>query len=192
MAAILPHVREGDAIRNPFNGETFVFTHVTEDPASARFDLLIEPGGMTTGTGRHHLHPFADEEFTVRHGWLRVSMAGRWHMLGPGETLRVSKGTPHLFRNGHAGETLVATRFVPGQQFLRFFLNMALSVTRHPEWYDARGEPPLALQALVLHAFHGHGYSADHPVWLQRAVFAALAPAARRKGYTLQVPPRPQ
>ena len=68
MAAILPHVREGDAIRNPFNGETFVFTHVTEDPASARFDLLIEPGGMTTGTGRHHLHPFADEEFTVRHG----------------------------------------------------------------------------------------------------------------------------
>jgi hypothetical protein len=62
------------------------------------------------------------------------------------------RGTPHLFRNGHDGETLFTAVFKPGHDFLRFFLNMAMNTARNPQWYDARGEPPLALRALTLHA----------------------------------------
>lgn len=180
----------GTRLRNAFNGETLVFTHIDEDADEARFDVLIEPGGMTTGTGRQHLHPNSDEEFAVRSGRLRVMVDGAWRELGPGESVVVPRGTPHLFRNGHDGETLVTTRFRPAHDHLRFFLNMATSTAANPHWYDSKGEPPLVLRALALHAYRGHAYGHGIPVWVQRLLFAVLAPVARLKGYRLAVPPR--
>jgi hypothetical protein len=100
------------------------------------------------------------------------------------------RGTPHLFRNGHDGETLFTAVFTPGDDFLRCFLNMAMNTARNPQWYDARGEPPLALRALTLHAFHGHAYGSGIPVWFLKLLFAAPSPIARLKGYSLAVPPR--
>jgi quercetin dioxygenase-like cupin family protein len=180
----------GTAIRNPFNGETFIFTHVDEGAPEFEFDVRIEPGGMVTGTGRQHLHPYADEEFIVRQGRLRLQVAGFWRELGPGESILVPRGTPHLFRNGHDGETLFTTRFRPAMQFFRMFLSMSTNNEKHPEWYDARGEPPLPLQALTLHAYRGHAYGDGIPVWVQRLVFAVLTPVALLKGYRLAVRPR--
>ena len=184
-----PLVTAGRRIRNRFNGETFIFTHACEDARAFQCDVLLEPGGLLTGTGLHHVHPFADEAFLVRSGALVLSIAGERRTLGPGESFVVRRGVPHLFRNGHAGETRVTVRFTPGQQFLRFFLNMALGTADHPEWYDERGEPPLLLRALALHAYAGHGYAAGIPVPLQRALFASLAPLARLRGYRLSVRP---
>jgi quercetin dioxygenase-like cupin family protein len=185
-----PLVPEGTRIRNAFNGETFIFTHVSEDSSIAEFDVYLEPGGMLTGTGMHHVHPCADEEFTVFQGKLCVVVNGERQRLGPGESLSVSRGTPHYFRNGHEEETLFTARFRPGQQFLRFFLNMSLGTANHPEWYGASGEPPLLLRALALHAYADHGYAAAIPVWLQKGVFAVLTPIALLKGYRLSVAPR--
>lgn len=180
----------GTRIRNAFNGETFIFTHVDETAETCRFDVFLEQGGMTTGTGRQHFHPNADEAFIVREGALRVMLDGTWHTLGPGDSLTAPRGTPHLFRNGHDGETLFTATFTPACDHLRFFLNMALSTAIHPDWYDDRGEPPLPLRALALHAWRGHAYGDGIPVWVQRAVFAALTPVALLRGYRLAVPPR--
>lgn len=190
MTPDLPLVPQGHRIRNAFNGETFIVTHVLEDAEAFQFDVHLEPGAMLAGTGMHHVHPFADEEFIVKSGRLVLSINGVRQALEPGESLLVTRGTPHFFRNGHEGETLFTTRFTPGQQFLRFFLNMASGTADHPEWYDERGEPPLLLRALALHAYAGHGYAADFPIWLQKALFAALAPMARLKGYRLSVMPQ--
>jgi quercetin dioxygenase-like cupin family protein len=183
-------VLQGARIRNAFNGETFIFTQLGEDADVAEFDVHLEAGGMLTGTGRQHVHPRADEEFTVVDGKLTVVLNGLPQTLRPGQSLNVVRGTPHYFRNGHDGETLVTVRFRPGQQFLRFFLNMSLGTANHPEWYDETGEPSLVLRALALHAYAGHGYAAGIPIWVQRALFAVLSPVARLKGYRLSVPPR--
>jgi quercetin dioxygenase-like cupin family protein len=180
----------GTRIRNAFNGETFVFTHVDEDAEAFQCDVFLECGGMLTGTGRQHIHPDADEEFTVKHGALRVMVSGAWHELGPGGNLLVRRGTAHLYRNGHDGETLFTARFTPARQFLRFFLNMSLNMANYPDWYDERGEPPLVLRSLALHAYAGHGYGEGIPIWLQKAVFAALTPVALMRGYRLAVPPK--
>jgi quercetin dioxygenase-like cupin family protein len=179
----------GTRIRNAFNGETFIFTHVDEGANEFQCDVFIEVGGMKTGTGRQHLHPDADEEFIVKQGKLKLMVDGEWRVLAPGERLLVQRGVPHLFRNGHEGETLFTTRFAPAQQFLRFFLNMSLNTANHPEWYDERGEPPLVLRALALHAFAGHGYGAGIPIWFQKVLFAALTPIAVLQGYRLAVSP---
>ncbi len=101
----------------------------------------------------------------------------------------MQRGVPHLFRNGHDGETLFTCRFTPARQFLRFFVNMSLNTANHPEWYDERGEPPLVLRALALHAFAGHGYGAGIPIWFQKVLFAALTPIALLQGYRLAMPP---
>ncbi len=180
----------GTRVRNAFNGETIIFTHVDEDADEFQCDLFVERGGMLTGTGRQHLHPDADEDFIVKQGELRVMMDGAWHTLGPGESLLVPRGVPHLYRNGQDGETLFTARFIPARQFLRFFLNMSLNTANHPEWYDEKGEPPLLLRSLALHAFAGHGYGDGIPVWVQKAVFAALTPVALLSGYRLAMPPK--
>jgi hypothetical protein len=145
---------------------------------------------MKTGTGRQHFHPHADEEFFVKRGKLKLMVDGEWRMLAQGERYLVQRGVPHLFRNGHEGETLFTTTFTPARQFLRFFLNMSLSTANHPEWYDERGEPPLILRALALHAFAGHGYGAGIPILFQKALFAALTPIALLHGYRLAIKPR--
>jgi quercetin dioxygenase-like cupin family protein len=180
----------GTRIRNAFNGETFIFTHVDESASEFQCDVFIEAGGMKTGTGRQHLHPDADEEFIVKTGKLKLMVDGEWRMLAPGESFLVQRGVPHLVRNGHDGETVFTAKFTPARQFLRFFLNMSLNTANHPGWYDERGEPPLMLRALALHAFAGHGYGAGIPIWLQKVLFAALTPLALLRGYSLAVPPR--
>jgi quercetin dioxygenase-like cupin family protein len=180
----------GTRIRNAFNGETFIFTHMEDRADEVRFDVFLERGGMITGTGRQHFHPNADEEFIVLSGALDVMVDGQWNAVGPGESLLVPRGTPHLFRNGRDGETLFTTRFTPACEFLRFFLNMSMNSANNPHWYDAKGEPPLALRALALHAFYGHAYGAGIPVWVQKFTFAVLSPVALLKGYRLANPPR--
>ncbi len=180
----------GTRIRNGFNGETFIFTHLVERADEVQFDVFLERGGMLTGTGRQHFHPGAEEEFIVQTGALKLMVDGKWRMLGPGERFTVPRATPHLFRNGHDGQTLFTTKFRPAQDFLRFFLNMSMNTANHPQWYDGKGEPPLVLQAIALHAFHGHGYGAGIPVWFQKLLFAVLSPVARLMGYSLAMPPR--
>lgn len=182
--------RTATRIRNPFNGETFVFSGAEDAGDAFTFEVFIEPGGMMTGTGRQHFHPSADEEFVVWHGRLRLMVEGSWHDLGPGESLLVPRGTPHLFRNGHEGETLFTATFRPAMQFRRMFLNMATNVVDHPEWYDAQGEPPLLLQALTFGTYRDHGYGAGIPVWVQKLVFTMLKPLALARGYRLAVRPR--
>ena len=146
---------------------------------------------MMAGVFSTALHPDADEEFIVKEGEgkLKLMVNGEWRMLAPGERCLVQRGVPHLFRNGHEAETLFTTRFTPARQFLRFFLNMSLNTANHPEWYDERGEPPLVLRALALHAFAGHGYGAGIPIWFQKVLFAALTPIALLQGYRLAMPP---
>ena len=84
---------------------------------------------------------------------------------------------------------MLQVRFTPAQQFLQFFLNMSMGTANHPEWYDQRGEPSLLLRSLALHSYAGHGYAADFPIWFQKAIFAALSPIARLRGYRLSVTP---
>jgi quercetin dioxygenase-like cupin family protein len=180
----------GTRIGNPFIDETFIFTHVDETAAICQFDVHLDKGGVTTGTGRQHLHPNADETISVQDGALRLMVDGQWQQLGPDETRTVPPGVPHLFRNGHDGETLFTAAFAPACDHLRFFLNMTQNTATHSDRYDARGEPPLLLRAQALHAYAGHAYGDGIPIWFQRTVFAALSPVAYLRGYRLAVSPR--
>ena len=178
-------VPAGAKIFNPLNRQTFIFTKPAEDEAFAEFDVLLHEGGASDVKDTAHIHPRSDEHFTVRSGLLRVVIDGKEHMVGPGETVTVPRGAPHFFRTGHDGETLMTQRFEPGMKFLRFFLNFAVGPVSHPEWFGEDGKAPLLLAALAFDAFPNHVYVDGPPVWAQKALFTALAPIARMKGYYL-------
>jgi mannose-6-phosphate isomerase-like protein (cupin superfamily) len=182
-------IEQGTVLTNAFNGETFIFSGPIDDPAMARFDVRLEAGGSGGGDALVHVHPGAHEHFTVRSGRLKVMIGGKPVHLGPGEQAIVPRGTPHCFANDHDGTTEITVVFTPAEQHLRFFANFASLAAHRTEWFDRRGKPDFLLIALALHAYRGHLYLAGPPVWLQKLLFAALAPLARLRGYRMEIEP---
>ena len=173
----------GITLRNAFNGETFIFP---DDPGVSdvtRFDVLLEPGGSGGGNALRHVHPQAEERFTVRAGCLVVVIAGEEHRLAAGQSAVVPRGAPHFFRNGGGDVAEFTVAFAPAQQHRRFFMAFAALAERRPGWFSAQGDSHLLLIALHLHRFADHLYLAGPPVWLQKLAFALLAPMARLCGY---------
>jgi quercetin dioxygenase-like cupin family protein len=185
-------IAQGTILTNALNGETFIFSGPIDDPAVARFDVRLAPGGSGGGDALVHIHPGAHEHFMVRSGRLKVMIGGKSFHLGPGEQVAVPRGTPHCFANDHDGVSELTVMFTPPEQHLRFFANFASLAAHRTEWFSQRGEPDFLLIALALHSYRGHLYLAGPPVWLQRLLFAVLAPLARLRGYRLEIGPRQQ
>lgn len=182
-------VPPGTVLHNPYNHETFLFDDTEERAERAAFRVRLGAGGSGAGNALLHIHPGADEHFEVRAGRLRVRCGDSEGVIGPEETLTVPRGTPHCFFNGHDGDTEFAVSFTPGERHLRFFINVAYAAAHHPGWWKADGSARLLPMALLLNAYPGELRPAGPPAWLQRILFAALAPVARARGYRLPLPP---
>ena len=176
-------------IRNAFNGETFIFPTRQDDPAVAQFTVQLDPGGTGGGNALVHVHPLADETFTVVTGSLEVVIAGRHEMLYSGETFTIQHGRPHYFANASAGQTTATVSLSPAQRHLSFFHTFATLTRERPNWFSAKGDPHLLLIALVLHSYPDHLYLWGPPIWLQKAVFRILARLAMWRGYSLPIIP---
>lgn len=176
-------------IVNHFNKETFVFTDPVESEALSKFDVILEKGGSGGGNAIAHIHPKADEYFHVHTGRLMVMIDGVEHFADAGETVMVPRGKAHFFRNASDGETHATVSFTPGQKHLRFFINLAASTVLAPEGFSPAGDPKLLAIALKLNAYRDHLYLAGPPIWVQKLMFAVLAPIARLVGYRLIVAP---
>ena len=86
-------------IENAFNEETFVFSGAPDDSGHPSFDVVLGKSGTGGGNALVRVHTLADETFVVSSGRLTVIMAGKEHFVGAGETITVSRGTPHYFAN---------------------------------------------------------------------------------------------
>ena len=77
-----------------------------------------------------HIHPSADETYTVLEGQLAVNVDGQWKTLKQGEELTISKGVPHTFRNAIDGRTRVYNTHSPAMQFDHYFEALNNIVTK--------------------------------------------------------------
>ncbi|KGF66930.1 hypothetical protein LL06_25295 [Hoeflea sp. BAL378] len=184
-----PLVPANTRILNPFNRETFVFTHPYEGGPSSRMDVVLGKGGSGGGNAVAHIHPGTDEIFTVHSGCVMVMIDGKEHLAHEGQSITVPKGASHFFRNAFDGETHLTVTFVTAQEHLRFFLNLARWTAEHPDYFKPDGAVKLLPIALALNAFPDHLYISALPVWLQKAMGVALAPVARLMGYRLAMAP---
>ncbi|MBX4898764.1 cupin domain-containing protein [Rhizobium bangladeshense] len=176
-------------IVNHFNSETFVFTHPYEGGISSRMDVVLGKGGSGGGNAIAHNHPRTDEIFTVNSGCVMVMIDGKEYVANEGQSITVPKGASHFFRSAFDGDTHLTVTFITAQQHLRFFLNIARWTSEYPDYFKPDGSVKLLPIALALNAFPDHLYISGPPVWLQKALYATLAPIARLMGYRLAVKP---
>jgi quercetin dioxygenase-like cupin family protein len=182
-------IEPGTTLHNHFNGETFVFTEGDTGGEKCRFDVILAPGGSGGGNALVHVHPLADETFTVREGLLKVVIRGHERTVAAGEHVTIPKGDPHYFANAHDGETRATITFEPAQDFIKFFANFAATTAQCPQWYSEHGDPKLPLVAVTLDVYRDHFYLAKPPIRLQKWLFALLAPVARLFGYRVLLNP---
>lgn len=101
------------------------------------------------------------------------------HVLGPGGRFAVEPGTSHTWWNSGEGDVTLLAEFRPAggmQSFFETFCGMAAEGR-----CDAKGTPPFLQIAASARSWDS--YLAGPPVGLQRALFAALGPLARLRGY---------
>jgi len=186
---MLTEIARGTQLRNAFNKETFVFFGPLDNPDVARFGVILEKGGSGGGNALVHVHPGADERFAVKSGRIKIVIDGREQLVDAGGTAIVPRGRPHYFANAGDGNAELEISFTPAQQHLRFFANFATLTVRQPAWFSSAGDPNFLLIALVLHTYRDHLYLAGVPIWLQKFLFAVLAPVARLRGYRMVIDP---
>jgi quercetin dioxygenase-like cupin family protein len=83
-------------LRSVFGLEATVLTpSAATDGAYVEMDIMLEPRGHTN----RHYHPEQEEAYEVLDGTLEVFRDGDWHEVSAGESLTVSPGAVHAFRN---------------------------------------------------------------------------------------------
>lgn len=83
-------------------------------PFSAEVHFI--PGAKSA----RHIHPRQDESYQVLTGKLDLFLDGRWHTLGPGQSLDIPKGKVHAFRNSTNEITKTVNTHDPGLRFQEY------------------------------------------------------------------------
>ena len=127
-----------------------------------------------------HVHPHAEERFTVLEGEAEVLLEGTWRRVGAGETSVVPIGAPHSVRNLGDVPAKVVNTHSPAQRMEGFFVDGARlaatgKITALPP-KDARS----AIYAAMLFTKYPDEIVATGP---PRLIFRALSAVGRALGW---------
>ncbi|MCW5850798.1 MAG: cupin domain-containing protein, partial [Anaerolineae bacterium] len=179
-------VKSGDVIEHPITRERIIFRKTAHDTNGEllQADFYLPPGGFVAA---EHIHPLQEERFEVLAGTLRGRIAGKEVTGGPGETVVVPAGTPHVWWNSGDSEMHVLVEVRPAlriEVFFETFFGLAQDTKVNPK----TGLPnPLQL-AVTLQGFRHEIILARPPRLAQRLLFGSLAPIGSLLGYRAEYP----
>jgi quercetin dioxygenase-like cupin family protein len=142
-------------------------------PGLLEMEATFEPGGHAPPK---HWHPDQDEHFEVLEGTLTATVGGRELVLRAGETLDIPRGTVHAMWNAGTERARVRWQVRPAGRTEQWFASVAAMRAQHGKL------GPLAY-AVLLTEFHDVFRPVLPAAPVVRAVFAALAPIGRLRGY---------
>jgi quercetin dioxygenase-like cupin family protein len=178
-------IKVGEVWENPVTRERAILLELPwHNPArrgAAEMTALV--GARVVG---EHYHPRIVERFTVLEGELTVKRDGQTSVLHQGETAVIEPGVWHDWWNGGDRDARVRVEITPGERFVHMIETFfGLARLGHT---DAKGMPyPLQL-ALTAPEFSDVIVLRSPPPAMQRAIFGALAPIARWRGYRATYP----
>ena len=178
-------IEPGEIWENPVTLERAVIVEVPWSNAAGRAvgDLTALPGARVLG---EHLHPALHERFTVQAGELTVLRDGQQAVLRAGETADIEPGVWHDWWNEGDVDAIVRVEITPGERFTHM-LETVFGLAREGH-VNRQGMPhPLQL-ALFATEFSDVIVFRKPPPAIQRVLFGALAPIARRRGYRATYP----
>ena len=178
-------IEPGDVLENPVTGEHAVVLELpwrnTESRAVAELTAL--PGARVVG---EHLHPALHERFSVLRGELTVVRNGGHSVLRAGESADIEPGVWHDWWNEGQEDAVVRVEITPGERFV-YMIETLFGLAREGH-VNAKGMPnPLQL-ALTAQEFSDVIVFRRPPRPVQRLVFGALTPIAKRRGYRATYP----
>jgi len=169
-----------DVIENPVTGERAVVRFAATNAPGGLVvgDLYARPGAAVVG---EHIHPHSTETFTVVRGSIGVRLGGHEQLAGPGTRISVPPGTCHDWWNVGQETAWVIVEVAPGHRFETMIKNLFFLAADGRT--DARGRPGLMQAALLAREFDDVIRFTSPPRVVQKVLFAAIAPLARRRGY---------
>jgi quercetin dioxygenase-like cupin family protein len=178
-------IKVGEVWENPVTRErATILERPWDNPVGrATAELTALVGARVMG---EHRHPDLVEQFTVLEGTLTVKIDGLTRILHQDETAVIEAGIWHDWWNAGDRDARVRVEITPGERFVHkietFFGLARLGHT------DDKGMPhPLQL-ALSAREFSDVIVFRSPPLVVQRALFGALAPVARWRGYRATYP----
>jgi quercetin dioxygenase-like cupin family protein len=168
----------GQVIENPVTGERFTFVQTAADTNGERMEFIVRIRPHAKAA-TEHVHPRQMERLTVAAGTLRVAVGGVERHLSAGESVDIAPGEAHTWSNDNETDVEVNFAFTPGLNSEEFFETFC-ALARDGRT-DGDGVP--SLLQIAVSAPHFDIWLARPPIWVQRALFAVLAPVARLLGY---------
>lgn len=176
----------GDVLEHPVTREKIVVRKTAHDTDGELFqvDFYLQPGAFVAA---EHIHPLQEERFAVIAGTLRGRVGGKDLNSGPGETVVVPKGTPHVWWNSGDDELHVLVEVRPALRFESFFETF-FGLAQDGKVDPKTGLPnPLQL-AVMMRTFRQELVLARPPQLVQTVLFGVLTPLAKLLGYRGEYP----
>lgn len=127
-----------------------------------------------------HVHPSAEETFTVLEGTIEVLLDGTWHPVAAGETSVVPKGAPHSVRNRSDAPAKLVNTHSPAHDMEAFFVDGAALAGAGKITALPPKDPKSAIYAAMLFEKYPEDIVAVGP---QRPLFRGLAAIGRVLGW---------
>ena len=175
----------GEVLENPVTRERAAIIELPWQNSEGRAvaEMTALPGARVVG---EHLHPALRERFSVLQGELTVIRDGQRSTLRSGESAEIEPGVWHDWFNQGAVDAVVRVEVTPGERFAHM-IETLFGLAREGH-VNAKGMPDLLQLALTAQEFSDVIVFRKPPPQVQRIVFGALAPIARRRGYRATYP----
>ena len=179
-------ITPGDILEHPITGETIIFrqTAATTGGKLCEADFYMRPGAFVAA---EHIHPRQEERFAVIAGTLRGRVAGKDLSGGPGETVVVPPGTPHLWWNSGDEKLHVRVEVRPALTLEGWF-ETYFGLAQDGKVSAKTGLPNIFQLAVMMREYQDVLILARPPRPVQTALFGSLAAAGRLLGYKADYP----
>jgi quercetin dioxygenase-like cupin family protein len=178
-------IEPGEIFENPVTRERATIIELPWQNAQGRAvaELTALPGARVVG---EHFHPALRERFSVLRGELTVVRDGQRSTLRAGETADIEPRVWHDWFNEADVDAVVRVEVTPGERFAHM-IETLFGLAREGH-VDRKGMPNLLQLALTAQEFSDVIVLRKPPPTVQRIVFGALEPIARRRGYRATYP----
>jgi quercetin dioxygenase-like cupin family protein len=173
-------IEPGEVFENPVTRERAMIIELPWQNAEGRAvaELTALPGARVVS---EHLHPALRESFSVVQGELTVVRDGQRSTLRAGERAHIEPGVWHDWFNEAGVDAVVRVEVTPGERFAHM-IETLFGLAREGH-VNAKGMPNVLQLALTAQEFSDVIVFRKPPPSVQRVVFGALGPIARRRGY---------
>lgn len=181
----LAPVEVGEVWENPVTRERATILELPWQNADGRGtgELTALVGARVVG---EHLHPAMVERFTVLEGELTLKRDKVTSVLKEGESAVIEPGLWHDWWNASGRDARVRVETTPGERFAHMLETLfGLAELGHT---NSKGMPDPLQLALFASEFSDVIVFRTPPPVVQRAIFGALAPIARLRGYRATYP----